>query len=263
MNTRRGFTLLEIVVAVGLLLVLMAGLFAYWNQVTGDRDRIERHMRREQALRVFFQRLMSDIDTCLVGDTVHGTGIDGSPERLRLRSRGVNATGALRGETTTFVDRRIAEYRFVKGSGALQVRGGAGEDAGAWTTLVDGLGDARFRFHDGEEWRDSFDALSARRLPIAIEFAVWFTPDPVDEIEQADDADLDSDDLDIDDALDPDEPTSFELDPLPEINELRPLPDRVRVFVVPDGPEYDPGRSFEDTVGGGDASGDVSGDVAP
>lgn len=245
MTLRRGFTLLEIVIAVGLLMVLMVGLFAYWSQVTTDRDRIEKHMRREQALRVFFTRLMSDIDTCLVGDAVHGTGIDGKPEQLRLRSRGVNALGALEGKPTTFVDRRVAEYRFVKASGALQVRGGAGDESGGWTTLITGLGDARFRYHDGSEWRDSFNALSAKRLPIAFEFAVWFTPDPDEE----DDPSLgDSTELDGDPPLDP-EPTSFEFDEGDlASDEPRPLPDRVRVFVVPDGPEFDPGRSFEDTV---------------
>jgi hypothetical protein len=88
----------------------------------------------------------------------------------------------------------------------------------------------RFRYHDGEAWRDDFDSLALNRLPVAVEVAVWFElPDELRESAQppADEqASLDGAIAPRADFGAPDE-------------ESLPPPDRVRVIAIPGSAEPD------------------------
>jgi hypothetical protein len=85
------------------------------------------------------------------------------------------------------------------------------------------VGDVRFRYHDGRGWRDRYDSLSADRLPMAIEIAVWF--DVPEDSEAGGDEPFASDELDLEQADDA---------PEDDAREHR-LPDRLRVIIVPGG----------------------------
>ena len=91
----------------------------------------------------------------------------------------------------------------------------------------------RFRYHDGNGWKDEFDSLDADQLPVAIEVMVWFNPWPGEEPMDVFEAPEESERLTFDDRGGFDEfDAAFETDIAEFAGE--PLPDRIRVFLIPD-----------------------------
>ena len=186
---RRGFTLLEMLIALALTIGLLAAMFSFFWNLLATRERIIEETSRRRAVDTLIDHLEGDLLTALVGDRVSGAGIMGDETRIRVLSRGVPVRLAERGGATGFADLERSEYRFEQSSRTLsarrrivQSRGVSGaEDAASRTPpgfspLGGVVHRVRFRYHDGESWAESFDSLSAGSLPRAIEIAIWFDP---------------------------------------------------------------------------------------
>lgn len=251
-----GFTLAEVLVAIALLLVLLGSVLAFASNVSASRERLAAGMAREQGLRAFFDRLEADLNVCVASEAVHGSGVVGGADSLSLLARGVAVSPLLAPDATTAAalrDLQRAEYRWDDGGRVLEARRGAPDGSDEWWPVLEGIARVRWRFHDGSRWSDSFESGAANRLPAAIEVAIWFT-------------------LPVDDFATP----SAAVESASEFSEFpdeggdrrgvaagpndagfgggggdalgdEPPPDRVRLFVIPDGPEFEYGRSFQDT----------------
>lgn len=279
-----GVTLIEMLVAIALLSVLLGGVFAFWQNLTAGRDRISTYVRREQAARVFLDRLESQLTCTMVSDARHGSGVVGRPFALRLLTRGVAVDRSPAGEASGLGDLQVVEYEFDRSANRLRARSGPADDPGPWVVVAEDLGLVRFRYHDGRGWAGSYDAAGRNRLPVAIEVAMWFHPIANDdagafglgsdedllagtgderiggtrrglvgsgsgfggEADAAASTDVIGSVTFDDPAVGPTSAPGLEPVPLDAYEALEP--DRLLVIVVPDAPEYEYGRSFDDTV---------------
>ena len=238
--------------ALALLLVLVGSVFAFGMNLAASRDRLNRHMRQAQAVRVFLDRLEQDLRTSVAADARHGAGIVGDGASIALLSRSIGLMGQSGATASPLGDLQYSEYRWRDGGAVLEASRGAPGAAPVWHTIADDLGFVQWRYHDGNGWSGSFDSAAQRRLPVAIEVAIWFHPPPRDESERAPPEPNDRS------AGDPfgnplgalERPPAEERDEPDELaDESRrdwPPPDRVRVILVPDAPEFEYGRRYED-----------------
>lgn len=238
---RRGFTLLEVMLALSLSVLLLGATMTFLWELADRRTTLARGSRDLHASSVLFERLEADLAAGLAGDPGIGAGVQGTEHSLKLLSRGVwlspeNASASAGGAGEG--DLQASEIRFDPNTARVSARrfvvkpGGGGGGGGALELVSDRVERMRFRFYDGSAWRTSFDSLAQGKLPVAIEVAIWFTSlrnatAPVQTPEVRADAN------EADGSSDP----TGEQEPLVSDEERRwPPPDRLRVIIVPDGP---------------------------
>jgi len=279
-RSRRGVTLIEMLIAIALLSILLGGVFAFWRNLTSGRDRVTEYVAREQAARVFLDRLESQLACTLVSDPQHGSGVVGSPFAVRLLTRSVAVDRSPSGENTALGDLQMVEYRFDRVGNRLTARSGPAGSPGDWVTVAEDFGLVRFRYLDGNQWSGSCNARSSNRLPVAIEVAIWFRPIAPEDAGFGDltmggdetgsgrgtstsrdtrlfgrgagfggeaDAAAASDVVGSLDAESTDW-GALEAEPTPVERYEALEPDRLLVIVVPDAPEFEYGRTYSDTA---------------
>jgi type II secretory pathway component PulJ len=212
MRSRRCFTLLEVLLALGLIATLSGGIFAFLWNVMERRDALLSSVADAQSAGSLLELLEADIACVVAGDAAAGAGIRGDAHTLRLLSRRVWAPGAYEERTASMGDLQGTEYSYQPGSGMLSVQrwpaAGAGPGGGA-DVICERLEAFRLRYFDGHAWMESFDSLQQGGLPVALEVAVWFGQAGGLPAAEGDD-----------------EPA-----PIPQR-----APDRFRIICIPDGP---------------------------
>ncbi len=220
----KGFTLVEVLVAIGLLLALSGVLSGLLFGLMERRDRVAIEAARQGAVDVLF----AEIDGALVGAFVEGpdgAGIVGSERGVRIMSRGVRVSpGSGLGDVVgiEFVHdpsrRVLMARRFQPGDATGAVMEVAATDVAR----------VRVRYLDGAAWKSSFDSGTLGRLPAAVEVSVWFDDAAASGAEEATRGGAEGEDGDLE----------LEAEGLLEDSEGDgPAPSRRRVMVVPDGPE--------------------------
>lgn len=180
----RGLTLIEVLIAIGLLLVLSGAMFGFLYDLLLSRARTLEHVQQQRAATTLIERLEADLASCVTGDAVHGAGIVGSSTQIRVLTRGVagSIASANLSDAHAFGDLQSAEYRLDSASARVQgSRGPVGDAGKAEVTAIEGAVHAlRFRYYDGSMWRDDFNSQEAGRLPVAVELSIWHRPWPGD-----------------------------------------------------------------------------------
>jgi prepilin-type N-terminal cleavage/methylation domain-containing protein len=197
---RAGFTLIEVLLAVALMLAISAGMLSYIWGLLASRERLVAATDQQISAAALFDQIESDLSTTFAVDGSGAAGVEGRADSLVVRSRGV---GALGGEGVSDLgDQQGCEVRFDAGAHMLTARRLGRGEAG-FETLASPVSLVRFRYFDGKVWTESFDSAAAGGLPGAVVAAVWFEGG----VEE-------------------------------RAGEERPSrgPDRVRVMVIPDGP---------------------------
>lgn len=243
----RGFTLLELVVAIGLLGVLVAAVFGFTFTLFDREARTLDEAAASQMATMLFDRLEADL-LGAIASTGSGAGLAGDAERLTVAHRSVlpgSASAPVSDLQRTVIgfDRRAGRVSLSR----AEVTGPSEPDAGGAYPVPVRL--AQFRYHDGDGWNSSHD--SARGLPVAVELAIWFgqAPGAQDEAEGAvlgaEEDELFGDPVGFDD-LSPSAEDMYLGDPLDELDPFLegaegdgslgalPAPDRVRVITIPD-----------------------------
>ncbi len=234
-TTRRAFSLLELIVAIALLGVLSASVYAFmWNLFAGE-TRALAMADRTQVASILFDRLERDLATAVAAGR-SGPGLVGEARGLAVVHRGVPAAGS----APHGGDLQRTEIRFDPADGVLTIRrapasGPEEREAGAENESPPALGaitGLRFRYHDGRSWRDSFESDAG--LPAAVEVSVWFgaigeaptpgSPPPSAEFNPGASR--------LDGGFDEPAGLGLELEPAPA-GPVSP-PDRVRVIAIPD-----------------------------
>jgi prepilin-type N-terminal cleavage/methylation domain-containing protein len=234
---RRGFTLLEVLVAIALISMLLGSLFAFLHDLLQSRSRALDYTAHQLAAATLIGRVEAELASCIVGDDTSGPGVKGDAASLSILSRGVAVHLAEDGlESGVLGDLQQSEYRFVDEAGEIEVR-----RMTPWAqpapdfVSIGPVYRLRFRFHDGTAWSDSFDSLAEGRLPQAVEVAVWYHRWPGEQETQPEAL---AERLTFDTTGGFDDAAFAQQSDIELFDE--PRPDRFRVIVIPDASSEDP-----------------------
>jgi type II secretory pathway component PulJ len=232
----RGFTLLEVLLALGMIILLFATMTRVFDDLVDARTRVRRSMFQTEGIAAAFELLTRSADAAVATGLDGEAGVTGDSVSIRIARSGVATTRL--GDSSTGIspvqDRHAVELAFRNGE--IVVRD---EDDGGTETLVSGLFAVRFRYHDGLEWSDSWSS-AASGLPVAIECSIWTSPWPdaawpawIPEPELDDEASSDDGEaalgIDFEESFE-----EFEIGTILESDDPLPVPDHVRVISILD-----------------------------
>lgn len=225
--TRRGFTLLEVIVAAALMLALVGAMAAFLSDALRIRTRVSQEIERSRAADALCSVIERALETTLLEDARLGAGVSGDATSITVLRVGLSSWRLGTADRQRALE-EIEPVRVRFDESARRIGIARGDQAES--LLPGAIGRVRFRYHDGTAWRTSFDSVREGRLPAAVEVALWLRPGaaPAEPLERPE----------FDDA---------ETDPAPEAEEESgPPPDRLRVIAIPDAGPDDP----DDTAGG-------------
>lgn len=170
----RGFTLIEAMLAVGLLFILTATAFPLMTDLVRTRDRVESRAEWFRARAATFDLLERALRTAAPVDGLGGAGFIGDAAGITIATRwqpkgSEPELGTLRfefdrAELTLTVEQRSA------GKGSSPSNGEVRADA---EPLAQGLERVQFRYHNGRSWSRSFQSGAGVGLPVAVEVSLW------------------------------------------------------------------------------------------
>jgi len=174
---RRAFTLVEMLVSIALLALLAAGIAALTDDLRLRRAGILNIGEANRAADAVIDALEADLATTFVADRDGKPGIAGGPRSLTLRSRTVPLILDDAEDPTTASTRSRIEFD-PDARELLAWRGSDAEtgEASQPTLVTQRIKSLRFRYHDGQAWRASFDSAAAGELPVAVEVTLLFAP---------------------------------------------------------------------------------------
>lgn len=261
---RAGFTLIEVVLAIALMMALLTALFVFLRGSERTQESARAAATRQLEARALCDMIERDLFCCTAGNAADGPGVAGSATELRILARGVSPALASQGvdDPRSMADLERAVYAFDADAAELSVtrtlqQPGASHVETRTRRQASNVSSERtraseaeslrhiarleFRYFDGSAWQRQFDSLEANRLPLAVEISLWLHPraqaedDELLDDPQDDFAANDSDNRataareeggdETFDALDVDESAE---------REEWPAPDVVRVIVIPD-----------------------------
>ena len=162
---RRAFTLLEVVVAIGMLLLLVSTLSSIlWGAVRSGEE-LRTRMRRSTGVAAAFELLAAAADTCTARGRDGLPGIEGDGEHLRI----TRAVQSARDHSLDPIETLSFSTSPSEDGLNLVVTTASG---GVESVLVEDAGGLRFRYHDGVGFQDTWDS-AVRGLPRAIELSIW------------------------------------------------------------------------------------------
>jgi len=181
----RAFTLIETLLALGLVVALCAAVFSFLLSLGERREGVEKEGQRRHALSTVLSRLSADLATAISGDARLGAGVKGTQTSVVLLTRSVDLDAALRGAPEGVADLLACEYRLEAGALLVSRRAVIADETTETRAQAacDGVRRLQLRYFDGRVWADSFDSAAAGGLPRAVEVRVW-TGNPVREGEE-------------------------------------------------------------------------------
>ena len=248
----RGFTILEVMLALAILVALLAVMSSVLGGVAQSRQSAGERTARDQGITAAFELLSSAIDTCVADDGRGGSGVEGELLNLRLVASRVPARrlepGAFTG--SPLADRDAIEFSLDGRNLVLR-----DVDGRRSSVLVQDVVAIRFRYHDGEAWRDAWNSAESG-FPRAVELAVWTTAWPEGDLpawmpeeefvdEEPVDTDLADEMFDLDAEAEPDELEAFSGMAMDTDDPLLPEPDRRCVVAVFNPVSLEAGTGFE------------------
>jgi len=159
---KRGFSLLEVMLALAILIALLSALGQFAWSVGRSQERLTNRATRQAGIDAVIDRLTVVLDTASV--TVQGSsGFVGSNTEIR--------SFVAQDRPDTSISSGLAAMRpfhvqFDESERTLKL------DAG----IPLSLGDLRIRYHNGTNWLDSYDSLEQEALPRAVLVEAWMDP---------------------------------------------------------------------------------------
>lgn len=150
----RAFTILEVMLAVGLLVLLTGGMYTFLWDLVSRREAVAVEAARDGAAATLFERLEADLTGAIAGDEKHA-GLVGSASEITIHARGVAMPLRPADRDTAMGDIQGTQVSFDKGVLRGRRWVGAGEPAGEFEELSGDVQRVRFRYSDGRTDRKS------------------------------------------------------------------------------------------------------------
>ncbi len=259
MTGRRGFTLIEVVLALGLIMLLVGSLGVFVNQVSETRVDLRARSEQESSITIVFDALDGATSTCLAlaGDGMPGFKGDAMSVEVSFDATTVQRALGNSPEMVLVPEDRLT-LRFQPSSGVLSIA----RDGDRPRDLASRCFAVRFRYHDGNRWLAEWDSIRMDGLPHAMECSIWFDPWPDETVPEWFPDGYGEEDLDFEFPVDDYEGSSEEpmtLDQLfdsfgdddsaggfLDLEDDLPATDRRRIFAIPDADQPDESAFFEE-----------------
>jgi len=203
MNTHKntGFTLVEIMVALGMLSLIMAALYGSYQAVTGSIEQIRPRFQAERRAAFVLNAMCRQLRACYAG-RLDRTVQRGSDEVLERLKDDPERPSAFAGQS----DRRMAKLRFITSQGRSRFAERHGElsqviyawDSSdgrlltarypnvyqdtqdekdlAWRCLLDSVLDLEYEFWDGQDWHSAWQKPAETILPRVVRIRIVVGP---------------------------------------------------------------------------------------
>ncbi len=165
----RGFTLLETLLALVLIVLLFGAMYTFSSQVAATRKALQADASRHRSLTDVFDSIERAALTSLAGDHALGAGVVSTPTSISIVHR---QGGRLTRDTWKF-DEAAGTIIFTQRPLDLEAPSSSPSEAPATENWVEGVLAVRVRFLKDRLWTDSFDSLASAGLPDAIEVSIW------------------------------------------------------------------------------------------
>ncbi len=254
MIRRPAFTLIEVILSLAIL-VILASSIGWAVREMREKTMVLRRASDDLTLcTAVFDLLDSAITNGLALDpTRAGAGIRGDTDSIEIVSRSVLAD--LDGDIAAFAGLTRLRLEFDPQAPQLSIGRSAASQGASPQPITRRIEHLRFRYHDGQQWVDSFDSSASGALPVAIEIAVWFAT-PLSAFATPPESEIP---FGLEDESTPGDPFEFDGMGAPMRNDLEAeqptlperRPDRFRIFAVLDGPTISEAmQSTELPIGG-------------
>ena len=174
MTRRPAFTLVEVLLSLVILIILASSLGWAVREMREKTMVLRRASDDLTVCTAIFDLLDSSITSSVALDPISGSaGIRGTAESIDIVSRGVLADLEADSASLAGLTRLRIDFDAQSLITSLGRSGAAG--APNMQPVSRRIERMRFRYHDGQEWADSFDSGARGRLPVAVEVSVWLT----------------------------------------------------------------------------------------
>lgn len=167
--SKRGFTLLEVMVGLAIITALVGALSGFLINLSDARARLTTTVERVECADAVFALVDRALATAVVVDPQFGAGVGGNESTLRIVRSGV---GLGQGDAPLFADRERCEVRFLASAGRIEISRGDRRD------IIDvPVRTIRIRYLSERGWRDAFDSRDDAMFPVGVEISIWFGED--------------------------------------------------------------------------------------
>jgi general secretion pathway protein J len=194
---RKGFTLLELIVATTIFTIVIAAAYSLFDSARSVTSRAELRAQLFQSARAALQAIEEDLRGAVMvaSPHAHRPGVRGHQRRFGKGAVGppgvrlgepphrvaydINVVDVVRGGDVSKVYYWIEQDETRKVHGLVRERpkellppGGAVRREEDVVEVAQDVVHVNFRFYDAGEWRDTWDSSQVRRLPKAVEVTV-------------------------------------------------------------------------------------------
>lgn len=223
--SRRGFTLLEVIVAAALIMALVGAMATFLSDALRIRSRVSEEIERSRTADAAVSLIEHALETTLVEEPTVGGGVVGDSTSMAVLRSGLSSWRLGTSERSRALEEfETVRVRFDGAGHRIAIARGDGAES----ELLGNISRLRFRYFDGERWSASFDSVRSGRLPAAVEIALWLRPNAV-EAQPVERPEFDA----------PESDAAAE-------DGSGPPPDRLRVVAIPDAGPDDPDAATGD-----------------
>jgi prepilin-type N-terminal cleavage/methylation domain-containing protein len=172
----KGLTLIEILIALGILTILLLSVYGTFFSVHSAIEASDGKMVRFREVRIFFDMIRKEVEGCYVNG-------DDEYTMFRLRDRDIFGVQASEVGFTAFVPYGkgllYVEYRLDKKTKSLQKRvsGIWKEEIAEQFDILEDVVAFRVEAFNGKRWTATFDTELTKRLPLAVRIELTFNVD--------------------------------------------------------------------------------------
>ena len=168
-SLRRAFTLLEALIAVGMMVLLLGALAMFVEDLSRTRQFVARTAAETRSADALFGALEAALQTAVVDGGNRGAGVTGTDRSIRVLSSRTDAGSGSVAELARAAFSPLSATQVDQVGANITIGRG-----GVSSTLPATVRAMRVRYWYDGGWGDSFDSLNAGTLPAVVEVGLWF-----------------------------------------------------------------------------------------